>query len=65
MILTTEKDGVRLAKFESELRQLPVYVLPMTHRFLFGEETAFEKRVVEFVESYQLAADQLTDLSFN
>ena len=39
MILTTEKDGVRLEKFESELKQLPVYVLPMTHQFLFGEET--------------------------
>lgn len=52
MILTTEKDGVRLAKFESELKHLPVYVLPMRHTFLFGEETAFEKRVVAFVESY-------------
>ena len=51
MILTTEKDGVRLAKFESELKHLPVYVIPMSHKFLFGEETEFERRVVEFVDS--------------
>ena len=52
IILTTEKDGVRLAKFESELKHLPVYVFPMRHKFLFGEGTRFDKRVVEFVESY-------------
>jgi tetraacyldisaccharide 4'-kinase len=52
MMLTTEKDGVRLAKFESELKHLPVFVLPVRHKFLFGEETEFDKRVMEFVESY-------------
>jgi tetraacyldisaccharide 4'-kinase len=52
MILTTEKDGVRLTKFESELKHLPVYVIPMSHKFLFGEETEFDTRVVEFVDSY-------------
>jgi len=52
MILTTEKDGVRLAKFERELKHIPVYVLPMRHKFLFGENRAFEQRVIDFVESY-------------
>ena len=55
IILTTEKDGVRLAKFESELKHLPVYVFPMRHKFLFGEGTTFEKRVITFVESYYSA----------
>jgi tetraacyldisaccharide 4'-kinase len=52
IILTTEKDGVRLAKYASELKHLPIYILPMRHKFLFGGEIEFEKRVVEFVESY-------------
>src|SRR6185312_4873831 len=32
IILTTEKDGVRLAKYESELKDLPVFVLPIRHK---------------------------------
>ncbi|MEO8766488.1 MAG: tetraacyldisaccharide 4'-kinase [Ginsengibacter sp.] len=52
IILTTEKDGVRLAKFESELKDLPIYVFPMAHNFLFNEEWMFEKRVLGFVESF-------------
>jgi tetraacyldisaccharide 4'-kinase len=57
MMLTTEKDGVRLAKFESELKQMPVYILPMRHKFLFGGEMRFEKRVVEFVDGYYTAGE--------
>jgi tetraacyldisaccharide 4'-kinase len=52
IILTTEKDGVRLAKFESELKDLPIYVLPIKHKFLFGEENLFDEQVLTFVESY-------------
>lgn len=52
MILTTEKDAVRLAKFEKELEHLPVYVLPMEHHFLFGQEASFEKEVIDFVNSF-------------
>jgi tetraacyldisaccharide 4'-kinase len=53
MVLTTEKDGVRLTKFESELKDIPIYVFPMRHKFLFGEEMKFEKRMGEFVESFK------------
>jgi len=53
IILTTEKDAVRLAKFEKELKHLPVYVLPMKHSFLFKDETKFENDVLEFVDSFQ------------
>lgn len=52
IILTTEKDGVRLAKYESELKHLPIYIFPMRHKFLFGEETEFEQSVISFVESF-------------
>lgn len=53
IIITTEKDGVRLAKFEKELEKLPIYVLPMMHKFMFGQEAEFEKDVLEFVSSYE------------
>lgn len=53
IILTTEKDAVRLAKFESELKHLPVYALPMKHSFLFGDETNFENDVLKFVASFE------------
>lgn len=54
IILTTEKDGVRLAKFETELKNLPVYVFPIRHKILFGEEDIFDSQVLSFVESYEV-----------
>ncbi|RYG50123.1 MAG: tetraacyldisaccharide 4'-kinase [Chitinophagaceae bacterium] len=51
IILTTEKDGVRLEKFRNELEDYPICVLPMRHEFLFNEGSKFESSVVEFVES--------------
>ncbi len=54
IILTTEKDGVRLAKYESELKQLPIYIIPMRHKFLFGGEYEFEKSIISFVDSYKV-----------
>lgn len=53
IILTTEKDGVRLTKYESELKHLPVYVIPMRHTFLFEEENLFHSAVISFVEGYR------------
>ena len=53
IILTTEKDGVRLAKFEKELEHLPIYVLPMVHKILFGQEKHFENNVLEFISSFE------------
>jgi tetraacyldisaccharide 4'-kinase len=53
IILTTEKDGVRLAKFENELQDLPVYVFPIRHKILFGEEDQFHQKIISFVESYK------------
>ncbi len=53
IILTTEKDGVRLAKFENELKDLPVFVFPIRHKILFGEENKFNSLVLNFIKSYK------------
>ena len=54
IILTTEKDGVRLAKFETELKDMPVFVFPVKHKIMFGEEKLFEERIKKFIRYYQL-----------
>ncbi len=53
MILTTEKDAVRLEKFRAELSSFPIYVLPVKHRFLFNGETAFNGLIFNFIESFK------------
>ena len=54
IILTTEKDGVRLVKFENELNDLPVYVFPIRHKILFGEEEQLNTIVTDFIKLYPL-----------
>jgi len=54
IILTTEKDAVRLLKFEKELKEFPVYVLPMNHEFLFEEEFDFQNMVTDFIQSFKM-----------
>lgn len=53
IILTTEKDAVRLVKFTNELEELPLYVLPVSHRFLFDGEEAFSKLVTGFINNFK------------
>ena len=53
VILTTEKDAVRLLKFAEEIRELPFYVVPVRHRFLFDEGPAFDKRVSDFIKDFK------------
>ena len=43
MILTTEKDAMRLLKFRSEINGMPFYVMPIEHKFLFDQEASFTK----------------------
>ena len=52
IILTTEKDAVRLQKFENDLKGLPVYALPIEHCFLFDEGPAFDAQVKTFIDSF-------------
>ena len=54
IILTTEKDATRLLKFGSEVYGMPFYVLPIEHRFLFGQETEFTDEVSNFILNFTL-----------
>lgn len=53
IILTTEKDAVRLLKFEKDIAELPVYVLPVKHRFLFNESAAFDTIITGFIQQFK------------
>lgn len=50
IIITTEKDAMRLQKFEKELCAFPIYALPIRHWFLFNGHGPFLKTVFDFVE---------------
>jgi len=53
IILTTEKDAVRLLKFGSEIKDWPLYVLPVRHDFLFGEQQSFDQSVNDFIQNFK------------
>lgn len=53
VIVTTEKDAVRLEKFNTEIAQLPWYVLPVAPRFLFDEQASFDRLIVQFIEDFK------------
>ncbi len=53
IILTTEKDAVRLQKFEKELAELPIYALPVKLHLMFNEELLFNKQIVDFVAQFK------------
>lgn len=55
IILTTEKDAVRLIKFNDEIAGLPVYVVPVRHHFLFDEEEKFNQLVVNYIRNFENA----------
>jgi tetraacyldisaccharide 4'-kinase len=52
IILTTEKDAVRLAKFQDDITDLPLYIIPVRHRFLFGEGEKFDDCVTSFIKNF-------------
>lgn len=52
MIITTEKDAVRLIKFKEELSQLPVFVLPVQHTFLYNEGMQFDSNINTFIQTF-------------
>jgi tetraacyldisaccharide 4'-kinase len=54
IILTTEKDAVRLIKFEQALKKLPFYVVPIESVFLFNEEQKFTDIIVKFIGDFDL-----------
>jgi tetraacyldisaccharide 4'-kinase len=52
IILTTEKDAVRLQKYQSELSGFPIYVLPIEHQFLFDSQDEFLDCLKSFVVKF-------------
>jgi len=52
LILTTEKDAVRLIKYTEQLHNLPLYVLPIQHHFLFDGEPTFNALVKNYVTQF-------------
>ncbi|MEJ0106811.1 MAG: tetraacyldisaccharide 4'-kinase [Bacteroidota bacterium] len=53
IILTTEKDAMRLIKFRDDINSLPLYVIPIQHRFLFHSNDAFNGIVIKFIENFK------------
>ncbi|GAC1421436.1 MAG: tetraacyldisaccharide 4'-kinase [Flavisolibacter sp.] len=53
IILTTEKDAMRLLKYEQQIKDMPFYIMPIEHRFLFNEEHDFNDIVVKFISDFK------------
>ena len=53
IILTTEKDAMRLLKFSQEMNDMPFYVLPIEHKFLFNQENEFNDIVIRFIQNFK------------
>ena len=56
VVLTTEKDAVRLEKFEQQLKDFPIYVVPIEHQFLFNDASAFNSSITGFINTFNKAA---------
>ncbi len=53
IILTTEKDAVRLEKFSTDIEKLPFYVVPVSHHFLFEGSGEFGRLVGDFIRNFK------------
>jgi tetraacyldisaccharide 4'-kinase len=53
IILSTEKDAVRLVKFNTEIGDLPLYIIPIKHQFLFNDANRFEGIVSNFIQNFR------------
>lgn len=53
IILTTEKDAVRLWKFSAELQHVPVFAIPIAVRFLYNGKEPFLKMIRNFIQQFQ------------
>jgi tetraacyldisaccharide 4'-kinase len=52
MVVTTEKDAVRLIKFKDRIAHLPLYVLPISVSFLFGQENEFKSLIHTYPKDF-------------
>lgn len=60
LMVTTEKDAVRLVKFRHELRDMPMYVLPISIHFLFEGEKVFQALITNFISNFAAASNRQT-----
>ena len=56
IVLTTEKDAVRLEKFAKELKDFPIFVLPVEHEIMFDETNAFRLQITGFIQNFKKIA---------
>jgi tetraacyldisaccharide 4'-kinase len=52
ILLTTEKDAVRLQKFSHQLHGLPFFVMPIQPVFMFNEENQFTRLITTFIQEF-------------
>ena len=52
IILTTEKDAVRLIKYKDHFSDLPFYVIPITVHFLFDQQKEFDGLVKSYPRDF-------------
>lgn len=57
IVLTTEKDAMRLLKFSNEIDGMSFYVLPIEHQFLFNDANRFEQQVMSYLQNFKLPPD--------
>ncbi|MBA2745627.1 MAG: tetraacyldisaccharide 4'-kinase, partial [Flavisolibacter sp.] len=53
ILLTTEKDAMRLMKFGEQMNGMPFYVIPIEHRFLFEQAEEFLSSVGNFIKNFK------------
>lgn len=53
IILTTEKDAVRLDNFKKEIGSLPFFVIPVKHHFLFNEGEKFDALIHGYIKNFK------------
>ncbi|HVK96239.1 MAG TPA: tetraacyldisaccharide 4'-kinase [Flavisolibacter sp.] len=53
IILTTEKDAMRLMKFTSDMDGMPFYIIPIEHKFLFNADAEFNAEVIHFINNFK------------
>lgn len=58
LMLTTEKDAVRLFKFAPAIGELPLLVIPIEMRFLYDGEPQFLEAVNTFIRQYPLTNNE-------
>jgi tetraacyldisaccharide 4'-kinase len=61
IILTTEKDAVRLTKFSQELKNYPVYVIPIEVQFLFNEQQQFTDLITTFITGFHASKQSVSE----